>query len=115
MSKNKVSKKEDKYEFKFPEFNEKEYIKKEIEDTKLLFAIVIYATIISIFSYFLYKFVGFTIGIFIGIFCIFGIKFIILPLNIDLKNLEKSAIFYTIIMYIFTWLSIQIVLLNTIK
>jgi hypothetical protein len=49
--KRKKQKEEESYEFKMPEFDEEEYLRKEVRDSKTLFVTFIYGVLIAFVSF----------------------------------------------------------------
>jgi len=108
-------KEEEEYEFIPPEFDEKEFIKKELRDSKAVIITVIYAILlgavagaISILSPSL---VGLALVVVIA--GIFTLKLLYELLNIDTSGFQKRNWAGNIATFFFTFLAIWILLLNT--
>jgi hypothetical protein len=102
---------EESYEFKLPEFDEEEYLRKELRETKTLFITFFYAALIGIVSSFLRP-IDVAISILVGIIGIVFLRHIYPLLRINTALLEKKQWATNIIFYIFTWLLIWIILTN---
>jgi hypothetical protein len=109
--KRRKEKTEEVFEFKMPEFDEEEYIKKEVRDAKALFVTFGYAVVIAIASFGL-SFVDIALAALLGFVAIVFLRHIYPLVGIDTTLLEKKQWGGNIIMYIFTWLAIWILLSN---
>lgn len=104
-------KKDEEYEFKLPEFDEKEYMEKEMEDAKFSFIVFGYSILMGIVSFLLLS-PDFKVALAVGILAVFGIKFIPLPFGIDPAKFDKKKWLGNGIMYILTWFTILMILCN---
>ncbi len=109
--KRKKEKKEEGYEFKMPEFDEEEYLKKEVRDAKTFFITFVYAAMIAVVSFGL-TFVDVAAALLVGFIAIIFLRHIYPMLGIDTSLIEKKQWAGNIIMFIFTWLAIWILLSN---
>ncbi|MEE9118811.1 MAG: hypothetical protein V3U02_09520, partial [Calditrichia bacterium] len=109
--KRKKEKKEEGYEFKMPEFDEEEYLKKEVRDAKTFFITFVYAAMIALVSFGL-TFVDVAAAVLVGFIAIIFLRHIYPMLGIDTSLIEKKQWAGNIIMFIFTWLAIWILLSN---
>ncbi|UCE74284.1 MAG: hypothetical protein JSV56_00890 [Methanomassiliicoccales archaeon] len=109
--KRRKSKEEAGYEFKEPEFDEKEYLKKEVRDTKTLFVTFGYALLMAFASFGL-TFVDVALAALLGIIGIVFLRHIYPLIGVDTSLLEKKQWGSNIIMYLFTWLLVWILLCN---
>lgn len=102
---------EEAYEFKMPEFNEEEYFRKEIRDTKTLYITFCYGVAIAFVS-FGFSFFDPAIGALFGFLGIIFLRHIYSIVRVDTTLLEKKQWATNIIFYIFTWLLVWIILTN---
>ncbi len=102
---------EESYEFKFPEFDEEEYLRKEVRETKALFTTFFYAALIGIVSSLLRP-IDVALAALVGIIGIILLRHIYPLLGINTSLFEKKQWGTNIIFYIFTWLLIWIILAN---
>ncbi len=109
--KRKKVKDEEGYEFKMPEFDEEEYLKKEVRDAKALFVTFVYAVLIGIASFGL-TFVDVALAALVGFIAIVFLRHIYPLIGVDTSTLEKKQWAGNILMYLFTWLAIWILLTN---
>ncbi|ODS40677.1 MAG: hypothetical protein A7315_02355 [Candidatus Altiarchaeales archaeon WOR_SM1_79] len=109
--KRKKEKEEEGYEFKMPEFDEEEYLRKEVRDAKSLFVTIVYAVGIGIISFGL-TFVDLALAVLVGFIAIVFLRHIYPMIGVDTTLIEKKQWAGNIIMYIFTWLAIWILLSN---
>jgi hypothetical protein len=99
------------YEYKPPEFNEEEYLKKEVRDTKALLVTIAYAVLIGIASYAV-MFTEVALAALLGIIAVVFLRQIYPLIGVDTSTLEKKQWAGNIIMYLFTWLAVWILLSN---
>ena len=111
MAKKRKKEKEEGYEFKMPEFDEEEYLKKEVRDAKTIFVTFIYAALIAIVSFGL-TFVDVALAVLVGFIGIVFLRHIYPLIGVDTSLLEKKQWAGNILMYLFTWLAIWILLTN---
>ncbi len=109
--KRKKEKPEEGYEFKIPEFDEKEFLRKEVRDSKALFVTFGYAVLIGIVSFGL-SFLDVALAALVGFIAIVFLRHLYPLVNVDTTKLEKKQWAGNIIMYLFAWLAIWILLTN---
>ena len=109
--KRKKVKDEEGYEFKTPEFDEEEYLRKEVRDAKALFVTFVYAALIGLASFGL-SFVDVALAALVGFIAIVFLRHIYPLIGVDTSSLEKKQWAGNILMYLFTWLAIWILLTN---
>jgi hypothetical protein len=102
---------EESYEFQMPEFDEEEYLRKEIRETKTLFITFFYASMIGVASWGL-RFVDLASSVLLGFIAIVFLRHIYPLFKINTALLEKKQWGTNIIFYIFTWILIWIILTN---
>jgi hypothetical protein len=102
---------EEAYEFKMPEFDEEEYLRKELRDTKTLYITFGYGVAIAFVS-FGFSFFDPAIGALFGFIGIIFLRHIYQLIRVDTTLLEKKQWGTNIIFYIFTWLLVWIILTN---
>jgi hypothetical protein len=109
--KKKKEKEEESYEFKMPEFDETEFLKKEVRDAKSLLVTFGYALLIGIISFGL-AFFNIALSVLVGIIAVPFLRHIYLQIGIDISLIEKKQWAGNIALYVFTWLAIWILLTN---
>ncbi len=109
--KRRKEKEEEGYDFKMPEFDEEEYLRKEVRDTKTLLVTFVYAVFIGIVSFSL-TYVDVALALLVGFIAIVFLRHIYPLLRIDTTLLEKKQWAGNIIMYRFAWLAVLILLSN---
>lgn len=102
---------EESYEFKMPEFDEEEYLRKELRETKTLFTTFVYGALIGIVSFGLTG-VDVAIAALVGFIGVIFLRHIYPLVGINTALLEKKQWATNIIFYLFTWLLIWIILTN---
>ncbi len=113
MAKKRKKEKQEKegYEYKPPEFDEEEYIRKEVRDTKALLVTIAYAALIGIVSYGV-MFTEVALAALLGFIAIVFLRHIYPLIGIDTSAMEKKQWAGNIVMYLFTWLAVWILLTN---
>jgi len=101
-----------KYVFKAPEFDEVEYMKKEMANTKVAIITILFAIPASIASYSLTLAGSAVFGFLIGIAFIFLLKYIYEFLHVDIEKFEKKDWLGNGAMFFFTWLAVWVLILN---
>lgn len=109
--KRRKEKEEESYEFEMPEFDEEEYLRKEIRETKTLFITFIFAAIMGVVSFGL-RFIDLATSILVGLIAIVFLRHIYPLFKINTSLMEKKQWGTNLIFYIFTWLLIWIILTN---
>ena len=109
--KRKKEKVEEGYEFKMPEFDEEEYLRKEVRDSKALFVTFIYAVLIGTVSFGL-SHIDVALAVLVGFIAIVFLRHLYPLVNVDTILMEKKQWAGNIIMYIFAWLAVWILLTN---
>ena len=104
-------KKDEEYEFKLPEFDEKEYMEKEMEDAKFSFIVLGYSVLIGVVSFLLLP-LSFEVALAVGVLAGFGLKFVCLPFGMDVTKFDKKKWLGNAAMYILTWLAVLMILCN---
>ena len=100
--------------FKFPEFDEREYIEKEIEKSKAAIGIFFLGIVFAIISAFVFSFsVSWPLSALIGLLAFLLFKFTYPLFKVDPSVLEKKDYVAHVFVYFFTWLSVFILLINT--
>lgn len=111
MAKRKKKAKEEEYEFKAPEFDEEEFLKKEVRDARAAFITIGYAVLIAVFS-FLLVFADVFLSILLGLLAVVFLRHIYPALGVDTVSFEYKNWLGNIVMYFFTWLAIWMLLMN---
>jgi hypothetical protein len=109
--KRKKEKVEEGYEFKMPEFDEEEYLRKEVRDSKALFVTFGYAVLIGFVSFGL-SFLDIALAALVGFIAIVFLRHLYPLVKVDTTKLEKKQWAGNIIMYLFAWLAVWILLTN---
>ena len=113
MAKKRKKEKQEKegFEYKPPEFDEKEYLRKEVRDTKTLLVTIAYAALIGIASYGV-MFTEVALAALLGFIAVVFLRHIYPLIGIDTSAIEKKQWAGNIVMYLFTWLAVWILLTN---
>ncbi|MEM3413868.1 MAG: hypothetical protein QW620_06755 [Thermoplasmata archaeon] len=98
--------------FKFPEFNEVEFVKKEMKDTKGALMVVLTGIVFAIFSFLLTLAQQPGIGFLVGLAGMGSIKYILNVLKVDTSEYKIKNWLGHIGSYFFIWLAIWILLMN---
>ena len=108
----KESAEEEEYEFKCPEFDERDYMKKEMRDAKVAIITIVFAIVVALMAYGLTA-VGQTgLGLLFGALSLVLLPTIYRGLDIDTLSFEKKNWLGNGIMFLFTWIGIWILLCN---
>jgi hypothetical protein len=110
--KRRKEKEKEKEVFKKPEFDEVEYMKKEISNTRIAMITIIFAIPIAIVSYLVTLANLAIFGFLIGVACIFFLKYVYGFLKVDTSEFEKKDWLGNAAMFFFTWLAIWVLVLN---
>ena len=111
----KDKKEEQEYEFKPPEFDEREFLKKELRDTRAAIISVGIAVVFGIVAGVVTALGSGLAGIafIIGIGGIFSLKFIYNLMGIDISGFTRRNWAGTVVTYFFTFLAIWVLVINT--
>lgn len=108
----KKKKKEEKYEFKIPEFDEIDYMRKEIESAKVAIITIAFAVPVALLSYMLTLAGVSIIAFFVGILGVFCLRYLYPLLKIKTEDFDKKTWLGNAAMMFFTWLAFWVLLLN---
>ncbi len=110
--KEKVEKEE--YEFRPPEFDEKEFLKKEIKDTRTALLTIAYAGLFGVISGAISIFNENLVGIafIVGIAGIFSLRYVYPLIKVDTSAFQKKHWVGNIGSFFFTFLAVWVLLLN---
>jgi len=108
----KKRRKEEDKEFEFPEFNEEEFLRKEITGTKVMILTIILAIAAAIVSYFLTLAGVVIVAFFAGLAFVFLLKYFVRIFNIDIGKFERKDWLSHGFTFFFAWLAIWVLLLN---
>ena len=107
---------EEEYEFVPPEFDEEEFIRKDLYGTKVLLIVALYATIIGVLCSCLQKAFADKIGLYLGLLLLFlgiaAIKPLLKLVRFDPDLLERKSMVGNTILYLFLGLGIWILFIN---
>ena len=111
----KEKKQEEEYEFKPPEFNEREFLEKELRDTRAAIATVAVAVMFGIIAGVVTVLSRGLVGLafIVGIAGIFSLKFLYQIIGVDISGFTKKNWAGTVATYFFTFLAIWVLLMNT--
>lgn len=112
MAKKRKRKKEEKYEFKIPEFDEEEFLHKEIRNARTTIITIIYAIPIAIASLGLTLLNLASLGAILGIIGLASLKYMYPLLNIDTTLFEKKNWLGNGALFFFTWLAVWVMICN---
>ncbi|MCK5559314.1 MAG: hypothetical protein KAJ51_01930 [Thermoplasmata archaeon] len=107
--------KKDDTDFKFPEFDEVKFIKKEFTKAKVAFITAGYALLFGIISYALLHTLGldnWQVPVIIGFFAVFTLPLLFNQIKMDLSDYELKSWIGAGAIYFFIWLAVFIVLCN---
>ncbi|MBN1677015.1 MAG: hypothetical protein JW880_00605 [Candidatus Thermoplasmatota archaeon] len=102
------------YEFRPPDFDEKEFLKKEMKDTKTLIWTVLYAVLFGIIAGLLMLASEDLLGVafMVGIAGIVSLKYFYPLIKVDITSFQKKNWLGNIATFFFTFLAIWVLLLN---
>jgi len=110
--KRKKEEEEEPYEFKLPEFDEREFMEKEVVKTKAAIVTIGYAVVIAIASLGLTLLVQPALGGLVGIIGLVMIGYVFDHVGVDTSAFDKKDWMGPGMIYIFIWLGIWVLLLN---
>lgn len=103
---------EEEEEFTLPEFDEKEYLRKELVGAKVMLLTVILAVAAAVISYLLTIAGIVVVAFFAGLALIFLLKYVVQGVGIDTTGYERKDWFGHGTTFFFAWLAIWVLLLN---
>ncbi|MGE4274829.1 MAG: hypothetical protein AB7E27_02050 [Candidatus Methanomethylophilaceae archaeon] len=104
---------EEKYEFVPPEFDEKEFLLKDIQVTKVLWVVTALAIIMGFFAYFFSEMAGeMVVGLLILMVSLIGMKQILALFRFDVSEIENKSMIGNYILFFFLFLGIWIICMN---
>jgi hypothetical protein len=118
MAKKRKEKDEEKeIDFKIPKFDKEKFIKNERQKIKITFLSFFFGVAIAFISFGFWVLLKdnifrWELVLLFGVFTAAWLKYILIRLNIDMKELGRRGIFSSYAIYFFTWLLILIVLTN---
>lgn len=108
----KKRKRQEEYEFKIPEFDEVEFMRKEVEAAKAAIATILYALLVGLMSYYLTLLgVAFAAAP-VGFLALYGLRYVYPLLKLDISKFDKKAWAGNGAIFLFAWLAFWILLLN---
>jgi len=109
----KKRKKEEKKEFfKKPEFDEIEFMQKEIGNTKVALLTIIFSIPIAVISFFITLAGLPAAGFLVGVGSIFLLRYVYEFFNVDTEEFERKTWLGNAAMFFFTWLAVWVLILN---
>jgi hypothetical protein len=109
----KAKEEKEEYEFKEPEFNVREFIEKEIVDSKATFVTMGYALVFVFVSYLILISTHDSVLAFLaGLIGMFTFKYILPKVGIETKGFEKKNWLGLVSAYFFTWLAVFVLVCN---
>jgi len=108
----KKRRKEEEEEFQLPEFNETEFLRKEITSAKMILLVVLLAIVAAVISYFLTLAGIAIVAFFAGLAVVLLLKYIPEMFGVDTSKLERKDWFGYGSTYFFAWLAIWVLVMN---
>jgi len=108
----KKKRKEEEEEFSLPEFNEEEFLRKEITGAKVMIVILILAIIAATVSYLLTRTGAVIVAFFAGLAVIFLLKYFLRFFNVDTSKFERKDWLGHGFTFFFAWLAIWVLVMN---
>jgi len=103
---------EETYEFKPPEFNEREFLLKDQYGTKVLMVAAVLAIIIGILAMCLHKAVHFGLGLALMFLTVFAFKHILALMKFRVDLMDQKTLISNYVMFLLLSLGVWIILLN---
>ena len=108
----KKRRKEEEEEFHLPEFNETEFLRKEITSAKMILLVALLAIVAAVISYVLTLAGIVVVAFFAGLALVLLLKYIPEMFGIDTSKLERKDWFGYGSTYFFAWLAIWVLVMN---
>jgi hypothetical protein len=108
----KKRRKEEEEEFQLPEFNETEFLRKEITSAKMILLVALLAIVAAVISYVLTLAGIVVVAFFAGLALVLLLKYIPEMFGIDTSKLERKDWFGYGSTYFFAWLAIWVLVMN---
>jgi hypothetical protein len=108
----KKRRKEEEEEFHLPEFNETEFLRKEITSAKMILLVALLAIVAAVVSYVLTLAGIVVVAFFAGLALVLLLKYIPEMFGIDTSKLERKDWFGYGSTYFFAWLAIWVLVMN---
>jgi len=108
----KKRRKEEEEEFQLPEFNETEFLRKEITSAKMILLVVLLAIVAAVISYLLTLAGVVVIAFFAGLAVVLLLKYVPTVFGIDTDKLERKDWMGYGSTYFFAWLAIWVLVMN---
>jgi hypothetical protein len=108
----KKRRKEEEEEFQLPEFNETEFLRKEITSAKMILLVVLLAIVAAVISYFLTMAGIVVVAFFAGLAVVLLLKYVPKAFSIDTSKLERKDWIGYGSTYFFAWLAIWVLVMN---
>jgi len=108
----KKKRKEEEEEFSLPEFNEEEFLRKEITGAKVMIVILLLAIIAAVVSYLLTRAGVVIVAFFAGVAAIFLLKYFLRFFKVDTSKFERKDWMGHGFTFFFAWLAIWVLVMN---
>ena len=108
----KKRRKEEEEEFQLPEFNETEFLRKEITSAKMILLVALLAIVAAVISYVLTLAGIVVVAFFAGLALVLLLKYIPEMFGVDTSKLERKDWFGYGSTYFFAWLAIWVLVMN---
>jgi hypothetical protein len=109
--KRKVEKKEE-FEWIPPEFDEKTFLKKDIEATRALIVTVIMCVVFAVIGYLVGVAVHFALGFVVVFVGIYLLRFVLPLARVNMDNIEKKSMLGNYLLFFFLFLGLWVLFMN---
>ncbi len=103
---------EEDYEFVPPEFDEREFLEKDMFTTKVLGLVVVLAIVLGIFAFFLTDIIGVAAGALLLFVSIGALGTILQIFKVSVADIEKKTMIGNYLTFIFLFLAVWIICMN---
>jgi len=104
---------EEKYEFVPPEFDEREFLLKDIQVTKVLWVVTALAVVMGFVAYYFSEMAGeMAVGLLILLVSLLGLKQMLTLFRFDVSEIENKSMFGNYLLFFFLFLGVWIICMN---
>lgn len=104
---------EEKYEFVPPEFDEREFLLKDIQVTKVLWVVTALAVIMGFVAYYFSEMAGeMAVGLLIMLVSLLGLKQMLTIFRFDVSEIENKSMIGNYLLFFFLFLGVWIICMN---